>query len=448
MTRSKDSAEREANEVGNRAMTGQFRGSLMTTSPAIALKPKFEKGNIVELTLPVLKMASELGGSDLVAVLRKGDRLELGDQHPQGRGQVFRATVAESKEKSQEGKTGVVRVDWIDLVPEAAKGGEGGSAERSGKTEEGGVGKRTVDDYVDNFSEVTYDPDYRMSEEPTPTNWLQVSYDDGTTIDLHFDSIKNDSSVQTRDAIAEARVGIGGRVFPSEMNPKTTPRLAEAKATALEEQARLTNELILGALPAVIFVITLPAMPAGSGGGGPRGAGGRGGAKVQRVTGGRVSGARAARLKQIRATRQSLVPLQKGSQSLVEKLKNEGKDIIVNLGGAAAKHEPAHAINVNSQVVGRKGIPNLVEAPAEVIGSLFKSGQVDEVVGFRLSPNSFDWRTIAPGAFKILRAGGKFKIEFRWADHKIALQLAAFLQKAGFKNLEIIGDVAIKGFKP
>lgn len=255
---------------------------------------QFEKNQIVAVKLPILRMASDLGEADLVAVLKRGDLLRLNNPHPHGGGKVFYVTVLKTANERSVGRAGIVHTNWVE--PAFENHGASPPLDRPQKPPPEDVTRLTVETYVDNFKEVIYDPDYRVKEERYgPTNWLQVIYDDGTEIAIHFSKIADKAGIKVRDALAKAKRGDGGRVFPAEMNPQTTPRLWAVKQAALEQQAGLTNELIKGALSAIVLVITMPAMPVGlppsaarptvrrvprsraAGGGGGRGGGGGGG---------------------------------------------------------------------------------------------------------------------------------------------------------------------------
>ena len=131
------------------------------------------------------------------------------------------------------------------------------------------------------------------------------------------------------------------------------------------------------------------------------------------------------------------------------RLRAEGHDIIVNIRGTGARHEPAHAINLNpNRVAPRRGIPNHIAEPGETIANHFAAGSVDQVVGHHLPPNVLNWDRIAPGAFTVLRPGGRFEIYFRGAHPGDAARLASALREAGFQAVEVISNVLIRARKP
>ncbi|WP_051614132.1 eCIS core domain-containing protein [Paenibacillus sp. UNC217MF] len=113
--------------------------------------------------------------------------------------------------------------------------------------------------YVDLFDAVHYDLDYRSSGGRL-SEWLQVLYPDGIVIDIHIDDIIEQSmtSENARNAMAQGHVGSGNRIFPQVMNSRTTPRLWKAKVEAIEIMEESNIQFMKAALPAVMFVITMP----------------------------------------------------------------------------------------------------------------------------------------------------------------------------------------------
>lgn len=125
------------------------------------------------------------------------------------------------------------------------------------------------------------------------------------------------------------------------------------------------------------------------------------------------------------------------ARSMVHRLRRGGHPVEVNVGGAGAPHEPANAINVNNQIVGRKGIPNHVEANGEEIGTLFAPGSVDAVAGYHMPPSTLGWESIADGAFKILVNGGRFRFDIRGGVSVAeARRIVTALTKAGFRSVD------------
>jgi hypothetical protein len=135
------------------------------------------------------------------------------------------------------------------------------------------------------------------------------------------------------------------------------------------------------------------------------------------------------------------------ARQFAAQLAADGEPVVVNLGGAGASHEPKNAINVNNMAVGRKNIPNLVEADGGAVGELFEAGTVDRVEGYHMAPGAVDWKRAAPGAFRVLKSGGTVRYDYRGAnaDAKVA---EAELKAAGFQDVKALGDAFVTARKP
>ncbi len=138
--------------------------------------------------------------------------------------------------------------------------------------------------------------------------------------------------------------------------------------------------------------------------------------------------------------------IDENARSLVRKLVTEGKKVIVNVGGAGAPHEPQDAINLNNLAIARKGIPNLVEADGAEIGLLFESSSIDGIEGHNMAPGVVNWNRAAPGAYKVLRPGGTFEYYYRDANSDAPV-LCQALRDAGFRNVQVIGNILVKAVK-
>jgi hypothetical protein len=134
------------------------------------------------------------------------------------------------------------------------------------------------------------------------------------------------------------------------------------------------------------------------------------------------------------------------ANELVRAARANGEDVVVNIGGAAEPHEPPGAINLNNQVISRRGIPNLVEADGADIGELFAPGSVDRIEGHDMAPGLVDWGRGATGAYRVLRPGGKFEYYYRGANADAAV-LGRALRAAGFRNVQVIKDVLVTAIK-
>lgn len=134
------------------------------------------------------------------------------------------------------------------------------------------------------------------------------------------------------------------------------------------------------------------------------------------------------------------------ANELVQAARARGDDVVVNIGGAGAKHEPANAINLNNQAVARHGIPNLVEADGADIGEILPEGKVDRIEGHNMAPGAVDWSRGASGAYRVLRPGGTFQYYYRGANAD-APALGQALRDAGFRDVQVVGDVLVKAVK-
>lgn len=135
------------------------------------------------------------------------------------------------------------------------------------------------------------------------------------------------------------------------------------------------------------------------------------------------------------------------ARSLVREARARGQ-VVVNIGGAGAPHEPAGAINLNPQVPGteRAGIPNLLQAEGERIGELFAPGSVDRIEGHNLAGGAIDWDRVADGSARALRPGGSLEVYFRGA-HDGAEQFGRALRRNGFSRVDVVSDVLIRATK-
>ncbi len=219
-----------------------------------------------------------------------------------------------------------------------------------------------------------------------------------------------------------------GLTAPTVFSSATTPRIEQMALGAIRELGQsVSNELTIQAL--VLATATVASFAADVW------ASSRAASADQ---------ARASRskeeLEQLRRFKEesgasALTKFQEQARTLVEKLTEKGERVVVNMGGAGAPHEPPNAINFNNQVVGRKSIPNLIEADASYIGVILPAGSVDEITSFNMPPGTIDWARAAPGAFNVLKSGGKFTFRYRGANPE-APRLVEALQKAGFDDVQ------------
>ncbi|MBL8586969.1 MAG: hypothetical protein JNK46_00430 [Methylobacteriaceae bacterium] len=132
-----------------------------------------------------------------------------------------------------------------------------------------GVRDQPWSKYVDQFTECVYDMNYKFPKDrPFPySSILQLKYADDVTLEIDFESELSDrvtTSAEALDAMAKATIGRAGRIFPTALTPRTTPRLFAARADALAMQEEDANLFMSVAVAGVAFVLSVPAMPAGA----------------------------------------------------------------------------------------------------------------------------------------------------------------------------------------
>ena len=119
--------------------------------------------------------------------------------------------------------------------------------------------------YVDEFTECTYDVNYKVVNQFSTT--LQLKYHDGMSLELDIEkdfSEQNLSLEAARDAMANGYIGRNGRLFPRVLMYRTTPRLWAARAEAFRMQDEAFADFARLALAGVGAVLVVPAMPAGA----------------------------------------------------------------------------------------------------------------------------------------------------------------------------------------
>lgn len=283
----------------------------------------------------------------------------------------------------------------------------------------------TVEKYVDNFKEVIYDPDYRLSE-GSPTNWMQVNYDDGTSIDINIYSFDEKATArETRDSLANGSLGTGGRFFPRTLNRYTAPRLWAARQDAIEIATKCTNELMKASLPAVMFVLTLPAMPAGN----PEG----------------LASPRVARRRVPKgASKASSAP------SAFQRIKPVNG--VVNVGGGLEQGssnwtnlQPFKEGSGGPPATSASKIPNLVRGWFEQIGEIFEIGSVKRVQSHRLVFSDVNWPQASKGSYEVMASGGELYLNVWTETIEQAQVIIEEFAKAGFRSVRNIGTAKGNG---
>lgn len=83
--------------------------------------------------------------------------------------------------------------------------------------------------WVDAFVSADYDPSYRPDRRGALSELLQLTYADGSKLDIDIRLISDNHDPAPVHAVAHAYVGPGERVFPLRLGRDTTPRLWRAK---------------------------------------------------------------------------------------------------------------------------------------------------------------------------------------------------------------------------
>ena len=122
--------------------------------------------------------------------------------------------------------------------------------------------------YVDQFTECKYDVNYKIPADQSFafSSILRLKYGDGAAIELDIGkdfSSQAQTSEAARDAMARGSIGQGGRIFPTVLTERTTPRLWVSRADALRAQDQAVEDFSSLAMGAIAFILSVPAMPAG-----------------------------------------------------------------------------------------------------------------------------------------------------------------------------------------
>ena len=96
--------------------------------------------------------------------------------------------------------------------------------------------------WVDNFVMQQYEPTYRRGEPGALSDFLQLTYRDGVTIDIQIGLISDNRDGSGAQAVANAKEGAGGRLFPLRMSRDTTPRIWAAKQGAVKRMTELDDD--------------------------------------------------------------------------------------------------------------------------------------------------------------------------------------------------------------
>ncbi|MFZ3167937.1 MAG: DUF4157 domain-containing protein [Candidatus Methanoperedens sp.] len=215
--------------------------------------------------------------------------------------------------------------------------------------------------------------------------------------------------------------GAGGAIIaPTLFTPVTTPRVIQTALQARRQLAEYVQEQLMAVAISIV-----------------------GGMIIRGIIGwlARIGGGRGT------PPPSRLSPAATRARDLARQTRAQGKPVIANMGGAGAPHEPPGAININNQAVGRRGIPNHIEADASDIGQLFDAGSIDQVVGHHMPPSVINWQRAIPGIRNALRQGGTFRFDWRGATSEAA-QVVRLLQEAGFREVNNIADTLVTAVRP
>lgn len=215
--------------------------------------------------------------------------------------------------------------------------------------------------------------------------------------------------------------GAGGAIIaPTYFTPATTPRVIQTALQARRQLAEYVQEQLTAVAIGIVGGMVIRGVIRWL----ARAGGGRGTPPSSRLS-----------------------PAATRARDLVRQTRAQGKPVVANIGGAGASHEPPGAININNQAVGRRGIPNHVNADGSDIGQLFDAGSVDQVVGYHMPPSVINWQRAIPGIRNALRPGGTFRYDWRGATSEAA-QVVRLLQEAGFREVRNMGNALVTAVRP
>jgi Domain of unknown function (DUF4157) len=228
--------------------------------------------------------------------------------------------------------------------------------------------------YADRFSHIIYDLDYR-SEGGNLSRWLRVVYPDGTEIDINIFSDFTEISLNSlgvRNALAQAHIGVGGRIFPATLNEQTVPNLWAARKAAIEAMEEQNFRFILAAMPAITFIITMPMTTMGLGS-----------KAIRRPTAIRLSRLSAGAASRFTAVENAIINESKGILSSAEMAELRaaniaGKVVKVNIGGRIIQYEPGLSASgmtmfgENGFILGREAFASEAELTKTVLHELYR----------------------------------------------------------------------------
>lgn len=228
--------------------------------------------------------------------------------------------------------------------------------------------------HIDRYTEVHYDLDYR-SVGGNLSRWLRVVYADGTEIDLNIFEDFTEVTLHplaVRDALAQSRIGVGGRIVPDPLNEQTAPRLWAARQSALEAMDEFNLQFILAATPAVVFIITMPLAAMGS----PAGSAVRRpmARRIAPIRSG-ISGFSAPETAVIRETQRIL---RSPEMAQIRAAQAAGESVTVRVGGRVIQYEPGlpasgmTMFGENGFLIGREAFATEAELTKTLLHELYR----------------------------------------------------------------------------
>jgi len=268
----------------------------------------------------------------------------------------------------------------------------------------------TKSEYIDNVQSGVYDPS---------SGQFTVKHQDGTDIQLDIHKMLGLPTIVAMpgssivDLYVFYRSRKNGKIFPVVMDDNSVPNIL---AMVREVQAALPGAVALKQIGrSILDIVELSLM--------------------------RPNMSRGVGRKSFQARPRSL---RENATGLVRALRNASKKVRVNIGGAG---EEVDAINLNpNRVASRSGIPNLIETWGERIGELFEPETIDEITSNRLPPNVINWNQVIPGAYSVLKRGGRIFIRFQGNGENTKL-IVEIMEKAGFREIREFSEIAVDAIK-
>ena len=115
--------------------------------------------------------------------------------------------------------------------------------------------------WVDAFAAVKYDMSYRPHQKGRLSRLLQITYHDGTRLDIDMRLISDNSEPASSPSVGRMYLGPAKRLYPLRMDWMSTPNLWAAKRAAQAEMDRFNEgflALVSISTSATVNVLPLP----------------------------------------------------------------------------------------------------------------------------------------------------------------------------------------------